>query len=70
MGPPGDWQIGVFPRELDYFPGWIRGQSVHACRMPGASKTVGTNFYRKLNATVADQSGDTVTLQLDPATLL
>lgn len=42
----------------------------HIAWVASASNAVGMNFYRKLGAAVVHQSGDAVTLQIEPAALL
>jgi GNAT superfamily N-acetyltransferase len=42
----------------------------HIAWLAGASNTVAMDFYRRLGATIVHQSGDAVTLQIDPARLL
>jgi GNAT superfamily N-acetyltransferase len=42
----------------------------HIAWVASASNAVGMGFYRKLGATVVDQIGDEVTLQIEPAALL
>jgi GNAT superfamily N-acetyltransferase len=48
----------------------IAADCSHIAWMAGASNTVGMDFYRRLGATIVHQSGDAVTLQIDPARLL
>jgi GNAT superfamily N-acetyltransferase len=42
----------------------------HIAWVASASNAIGMGFYRKLGATVVQPAGDTMTLQIEPATLL
>ncbi|HEV3438990.1 MAG TPA: GNAT family N-acetyltransferase [Gemmata sp.] len=42
----------------------------HIAWVASASNLVGMNFYRQLGAAVVNQTGDSVTLQIEPAELL
>ena len=42
----------------------------HIAWLASASNVIGMGFYRRLGATVVHQSGDAVTLQIEPVGLL
>lgn len=42
----------------------------HMAWVASGSNRVGMNFYRRIGATIASQSGDSVTLQIEPGRLL
>ena len=47
----------------------IATDCTHIAWVASASNSVGMDFYRQLGATIVHQSGDAVTLQIEPATL-
>jgi GNAT superfamily N-acetyltransferase len=48
----------------------VDSDCTHIAWIASASNAIGMNFYRTIGATIISQSGDTVTLQIDPALLL
>lgn len=48
----------------------VAADCTHIAWVASASNRIGMNFYSKIGATIVSQSGDAVTLQIEPALLL